>query len=137
MINAYEVINGDKVLLVGEGNFSFSKDFLIFNKIGHINRFKQIEIVSSCKESIVEIFSDLKKEAINFLIEKGKVSLFYYNSSLVCLSFIYSKPKSDETLLMETNILKQFKKSNNTIHLSLEAFCKPNLPHRKATRTKT
>lgn len=111
MINAYEVINGDKVLLVGEGNFSFSKDFLIFNKIELINRLKQIEIVSSCKESIVEIFSDLKKEAINFLIEKGKVSLFYYNSSLVCLSSIYSKPKSDETLLMETNvlILKQFK----------------------------
>lgn len=86
MINAYEVVNGDKVLLVGEGNFSFSKDFLIFNKIGLINPLKQIEIVSSCKESIVEIFSDLKKEAINFLIEKGKVSLFYYNSSLVCLS---------------------------------------------------
>lgn len=107
MINAYEVVNGDKVLLVGEGNFSFSKDFLIFNKIGLINPLKQIEIVSSCKESIVEIFSDSKKEAINFLIEKGKVSLFYYNSSLVCLSSIYSKPKSDinTRLLMETNIL--------------------------------
>lgn len=76
MINAYKVIKGDKVLLVGEGNFSFSKDFLISNKIGLTNRLKQIEIVSTCKESILEVFSDLKKEAINSLIEKGKLSLF-------------------------------------------------------------
>lgn len=78
MRNAYEVLKGDKVLLVGEGNFSFSKDFLIFNKLGLPNQLglKQIEIVSTCKESIIEIFSNLKKEAINFLIEKGKLSLF-------------------------------------------------------------
>lgn len=76
MINAYEVIKGDKVLLVGEGNFSFSKDFLIFNKIGLTNQLKEIEIVSTCKESILEVFSDLKKEAINSLIEKGKLILF-------------------------------------------------------------
>lgn len=75
MIHAYKVIKGDKVLLVGEGNFSFSKDFLVFNKIGLTNRLKQIEIVSTCKESIIEVFSDLKKEAINSLIEKGKLSL--------------------------------------------------------------
>lgn len=76
MINAYKVIKGDKVLLVGEGNFSFSIDFLVFNKVGLTNRLKQIEIVSTCKESILEVFSDLKKEAINSLIEKGKLSLF-------------------------------------------------------------
>lgn len=84
MTNAYKVFKGDKVLLVGEGNFSFSKDFLILNKEGLANQVgvKEIEIVSTCKESILETFSNLKKEVINFLVDKGKLCLSLFLSLL-------------------------------------------------------
>lgn len=76
MTNAYSICQKDKtILLVGEGNFSFSKDFIIFNE-KNIDSLGQIglEIISTCKESSLDITPCIKSDCVRVLKSKGKLT---------------------------------------------------------------
>jgi len=67
MSRAYKVCESDWVLLVGEGNFSFSKDLidiLILNEIKISEK-----IVCTCREVDCENLS-VKEENVKYLLEK-------------------------------------------------------------------
>lgn len=76
MTEAYNVSQGDTILLVGEGNFSFSKAFLISTKKA-VNNFSNIKIVTSCKESHLDTFNELKQNNIKFISENGKFCISF------------------------------------------------------------
>lgn len=76
MSNAYSICHKDKtIILVGEGNFSFSKDFLIFNE-NTTESLRKTEIISTCKETILDSFSEIKSDCVEFLKRKGKKWVF-------------------------------------------------------------
>lgn len=67
-MSAYKLSSEDKVLLVGEGNFSFSVDLLNFNNMVSVGN---VIVVSTCYEKDACSDSDIKKENIQILKKKG------------------------------------------------------------------
>lgn len=71
-MKSYQCVSNETVLLVGEGNFSFTKDFLNFNNsIGLYPK-----VVASCFESDTSLFSNLKLDNISYIEEKGKSCIY-------------------------------------------------------------
>lgn len=86
-MESYMCTSTDLVLLVGEGNFSFSRDFMDMNKC---NNFPPSNLYSTCYESNVEEFSSNKLENIEALKAAGNfVHCSYHNFYLVLLVTIY------------------------------------------------
>lgn len=65
---AYKVSADDKVLLLGEGNFSFSVGLLNFNNMDSVGN---TLVISTCFEKDACSDSNIKKENINILKRKG------------------------------------------------------------------
>ncbi|XP_075211751.1 uncharacterized protein LOC142318949 [Lycorma delicatula] len=79
-MDIYKVKSDEKILLIGEGNFSFSVDFVKINEIVVLEHsFSQFQpsaqVISSCYESIDDM-TDIKKRNIDFLEKKGVTVLF-------------------------------------------------------------
>lgn len=67
-MKSYLCCSTDIVLLVGEGNFSFSRDFLDMNKNGD---FPPKNLYSTCYESNADDFSPVKLENMEALKSAG------------------------------------------------------------------
>lgn len=72
----FKIRPGDKVLLVGEGNFSFSLDFITLNNSlydnhNHSDHNNSVEVLSTSYETINSL-SEFGKRNVDILRKKGE-----------------------------------------------------------------